>query len=121
MGPDAFDCWGLVRYVQRQHYGREMPHIAVYSSTAENLENLHAIIRHSLWKRASDEALDGDVLLMQGADGPHVGIALEINGIIGVLHAIGSQEKPLSVVFTQRLEDLAVLGFAKIQKWRFTE
>lgn len=115
-GPDAFDCWGLVRHVQKEHFGIEMPHLNVYQ--CDNKEEINALLRSSPWKRSSDETKEGDVVLMYGADGPHVGIVLEIDGIAGCLHAIGSVKSNGSVVFTQRLEDLSALGFARLQFWR---
>ena len=28
-GPDAFDCWGLLLAIQRDHFGRDLPEIPV--------------------------------------------------------------------------------------------
>lgn len=120
-GPDEFDCWGLVCHVQRTHYGREMPPLAVYSSTPENMKSLHALLRRSPLKKTKDAPKDGDILVMYSCVGPHVGVALNIRGIVGILHAMGSQANPMTTIFTPQLEDLNALGFAKIQTYRFMQ
>jgi cell wall-associated NlpC family hydrolase len=119
-GPDSFDCWGLVRHVQRTHYGRELPALAVHAHTPENIAKMRLLMRHSPWRKTSGAARDGDVLLMQGSGGPHIGVALEIGGFVGCLHAIGSKEHPMSTIYTTRIEDLAMSGFTKIQIWQHT-
>ena len=122
VGPDAFDCWGLVRAVQLKHYAREMPAIAIgHGTDPVRVEKLTALLRHSPWQRATgSDAQDGDVVEMRGGDGPHVGIALDIGGAVGVLHAIGSVSHPLSVIFSQSFDELGALGFSRPALWRYT-
>ena len=120
-GPAEFDCWGLVRHVQAMHYSRPMPAIDVgHGEDPVRVEKLKALLRHSPWQRVDGPALDGDVIQMRGADGPHVGVALEIGGAVGVLHALGNSSRPLSVVFSQDFDGLGALGFSRPIVWRHT-
>lgn len=93
-GPEAFDCWSLVRHVQHAHYGRELPIINV---DADDLAAVgEAFTSHperARWQRVYPPQ-DGDcVLTHKGAQVDHVGIYLELDGgddprEIRILHAV---------------------------------
>ena len=64
-GPDAFDCYGLVRAVYRDRCGVEMP--VVSADATRVLACLHAArdyADYSQWE-AVTERQDGDVLLFR--------------------------------------------------------
>ena len=100
-GPDAFDCWGLVRWVIAQRFGRELPAILV------ELDDLRAVLlafrdhpERQRWT-AVQEPDEGDCVLLRQSRHPiHVGVWLGVDGG-GVLHAVEGN----GVVF-QRVRDL---------------
>lgn len=112
-GPDAFDCWGLVRWAFVNHLGvPDMPAIDVGST-----QNLLAI-RHAAgvsgWHPIADKKPKvNDVALMDSIDGKHVGIVARANGGLGLVHAY----ELAGVTFTA-LNDLKYLGFKNFSYWR---
>lgn len=119
-GPEAYDCWALVRQVQREHYGRELPVIDV---DAHDLAAVHAAFathpERARWQRVYPPQ-DGDcVLTHKGAQVDHVGIYLELDGgrelrELRVLHAI----QGCGVVCTA-LPALKRLGWHPLEFYRF--
>lgn len=105
-GPDAFDCWGLVRYVQRWHYNRELSEIHV------DADNVRAVVKEFTshnerqnWQ-AVDAPQDGDCLLLSQSKEPtHVGVWLDVDGG-GLLHAV----KGTGVVFSSRA-NIKLMGY----------
>lgn len=105
-GPEAFDCWALVRHVQREHYGRELPIINV---DAENYREVCASFEthpeRARWSLV-DAPQDGDcVLTHRGWQIDHVGVYLDLDGG-RVLHSIRG-----SGVVCTALPALARLGW----------
>ena len=87
-GPDQFNCWGLVRYVQREHYGIEVRAVSVddVSHSAVLREFRHNDER-SNWLPV-DIPQDGDLVEMGSARQPHhIGVWLDVDHG-GVLHCI---------------------------------
>ena len=121
-GPHAYDCRGLAYHVQRTQYGREMPFFAIENiRSPEHLDELNELIRRSHWHRmpAGVKKCDGDILLMRGVDGPHVGIVVAADGGLGVLHAVGSESAPGAVVFSPFDSVNATWGRQEV--WRYIE
>lgn len=114
-GPHAFDCWALVRHVQREHYGRDLPIINV---DADDIDALHsAMADHPERRRwsAVDIPADGDCIqVWKGGHLDHVGVYLEIDGG-RVLHAIRG-----SGVVCTALPVLKRLGWSPMEFYRFT-
>lgn len=113
-GPRAFDCWALVRHVQREHFGRELPLIDV---DAHNLAAVHvAFASHAeraRWIKV-DAPQEGDcVLTHKGQHPDHVGIYLAADGG-RVLHAVQG-----SGVVCTALPALRRLGWEPIEFYRF--
>lgn len=114
VGPDAFDCWGFVRYIKRHHEGIELPVIAVDGNDPRAV--LKAFRQHPELQRY--EVLEknprpGDVVLMKHSKHPtHCGVWIDADGG-GVLHcAQGS-----GVVF-QTLHSLKATGWAGVLFYR---
>ena len=91
-GPDAFDCYGLARYVLRELYGVRLP------------ETRQAPIPRRAWRRLA-EPVDGAVVLM-GVTDTHIGVF--VAG--GVLHAMSD----IGVVFDDLLS-LRFRGFSHLR------
>jgi hypothetical protein len=113
-GPDQFDCWGLVRYVQAKHYGRELPIIAP--------ENYGVMACARMFRDHQERArwvdtitpMDGDVVLLAHNRHPaHVGHWLNVDGG-GLLHCVQGS----GVVF-QNLQALKNSGWGNISFYRF--
>lgn len=106
-GPDAFDCWGMVRFCWREHFGIEVPEIPVDAADLRRV--LDAFRDHPerrRWRLVA-EPREGDAVLMRQSRHPvHVGLWLDVDGG-GVLHAA----RGIGVAFQKPLDLLA-------QGWR---
>lgn len=81
-GPDAYDCWGLARAVERERYGRELPALGVDPDDAPSLARaLRAFVASAGWRRVT-QPRDGDGVVMRLAErgSLHVGVWVDANG-----------------------------------------
>lgn len=109
-GPDAFDCWGLVRYVQKLHYQRELSAIHV------DADNVRAVVQafssndeRTRWQQVAIPQ-DGDCLLLSQSKEPtHVGVWLDVDGG-GLLHAVKGTGVVFSSAANIRLMGYNILG-----------
>jgi hypothetical protein len=86
MGPDTFDCWGLVRHVQKEAFGRELQ---IIEPPSDNARDLVKFIRnhseHLNWEKV-DAPVHGGVVELSNSNNPHhIGVYLDIDGG-GILH-----------------------------------
>ena len=105
-GPNAFDCWGLVRWVMAHRFQRELPAIPIEPDDLRAV--LLAFRDHPERQRwaAVQEPDEGDCVLLRQSRHPiHVGVWLGVDGG-GVLHAVEGN----GVVF-QRFRDLLNSGW----------
>jgi cell wall-associated NlpC family hydrolase len=111
---ESFTCWDLVRRVQAEEFGRELPALQVGEAlqSAQDRILLELIGREGLWRRQR-QARRGDILTCRSTDGPHVGVMWTPNR---VLHNVGSRARPGSVRL-DRVSDLAAMGFQRITYW----
>lgn len=78
-----FTCWTLVQAVQREQFGRTMPDLKIseMAPTPANEQALRALMGGTAWScvargpHALGFAGEGDIVLMRGPNGHHVGIA----------------------------------------------
>ncbi len=112
-GLDSFHCWALVRHVQRERFGRDLPVIP-------NPDDLLTIARrfrdHPERRRWDlvDTPEEGDCILMRQARYPvHVGVWLEVDGG-KVLHVVRDKG-----VIAQSRESLAAHGWRIEGFYRF--
>ena len=116
-GPDAFDCWGLVRYAFEHAHGIVMPVIEVGRGDDPTLDNVLAIKRAAAvsgWKPCADRApAENDIVLMNSIGGKHVGTMVRANGALLLLHAVERVG-----VCAQPLVDLQRTGFHGFVFWR---
>ncbi|MBF0453620.1 MAG: hypothetical protein HQL72_02245 [Magnetococcales bacterium] len=120
-GPDSFNCWTFVRFVQKKIFGRDLSIIPVPG------DNLLQVVRtfrdHPERKGLSEVAApdEGDCVLLRQARYPvHVGVWLEVDGG-GVLHCTegpGVVFQPLSVL---PVHGWQVEGFYRFGDGRFRE
>lgn len=112
-GPDAFDCWGLIRTIYRDRLGIEIPRAGVAQGIDELkkvLQEFNASPLYGLFDEvAAPRDLDG-ALMVQAKHPIHVGIYLEADGgkIIHCSQRAG--------VVAQDLSSLAAHGF-KVLRW----
>ena len=112
-GPDAYDCWGMVRHVFRVHHGIEMPPVAVADDSADNVAAIKRAAVASGWRPAEGEPQADDIVLMRGIDGRHVGVMVAADGALGLLHAVDG-----AGVCFQALRDVAASGFSSFEAWQ---
>lgn len=88
MGPDTFDCWGLIRHVEREAFDRDVQ--AIIPPDDEN--DLRALVyfiknhpEHQNWKKVEIPAHGGVVEMSSSTHPHHIGVYLDIDGG-GILH-----------------------------------
>jgi len=114
-GPQAFDCWGLVRHVHRVRYGRDLPAVAVNAAHqgAVRAEFAHTPIM-ALWRPVPVPAEGDAVVMFKGAAADHVGLWLAADGG-RVLHAAQG-----AGVVASSVQALRRLGWGRLQYMRYT-
>jgi hypothetical protein len=112
-GPHSFDCWGLMRYVQKHHFNIDVPLIIIdgddYRAVVKTFKN-HPERRNWIKKNSPS---DGDCVLMRHSrDDSHVGVWLDVDGG-GALHCV----QGIGVVFSD-LSSLRLNGWSHIEYYR---
>lgn len=114
-----FRCWDLVREVFVIRYGVRMPIVAIGE------EGNAAVIREasavSGWVRANAPPIDGDIVLMQGPVGRHVGVMIAVGPRLLLLHNagnMGADGVPRGAVIAQTLRDASAFGYHSFEFWR---
>lgn len=88
-GPDAFDCLGLVLHVQAHHYGRNIDLQVDGYNDARIARHLLRTHPERLNWRETASPVDGGIVLMSTSGVPyHIGVTIEANNTIGVLHCV---------------------------------
>jgi cell wall-associated NlpC family hydrolase len=109
-GPDSFDCWGLLRWVQLCHFGLTLPDLP--SLPDERRDLYRAQMDSAAW-RVIEQPVHGCGVLLRGGDRPHVGVYLDLDGG-GVLHS----QEGVGVIFTDRTK-LRRVGYPRASWYRF--
>ncbi|WP_081080567.1 NlpC/P60 family protein [Burkholderia cepacia] len=109
-GPDAFDCWGLLSWVQREHFGVVLPERSLDPDAMR--DRYREYVEAGRW-RIAPRPVHGCGVLLRGGDQPHVGVYLKNDGG-GVLHA----SEGVGVVFTLK-RYLAEAGYARATWYEF--
>lgn len=90
MGPDAYNCWGLACAIERDHFDRSLPQLAVEVDGLTPRELIRLIRDHpgrGSWVEVLSPQ-DGDLVAMGRLnDEAHIGVWAEIDGG-AVIHAI---------------------------------
>lgn len=115
-GPEAYDCWGLVRAVYRLHYGIDLPVLDVDAMDVRAvMRRIGSETRGDRWTEVQVPG-DGDVVALRQARNPsHCGVWIESpsHGISGLLHAV----RGAGVVFSS-LAHLRIAGWAGLRYYR---
>lgn len=112
-GPDVFDCWGFVRFVQKHHYQIEVPEIGYAHNVRETAKLLVNHTERDNWVQVK-EPEDGDLVMMARNSRPmHIGVWIKANGTYGVLHCL----EGIGVVF-QAGRTLSISGWGSFQYFR---
>lgn len=87
-GPDRFRCWGLVRYVWREFYGKLAPEIPYDAKNdLQCVRIITAYEKNNEMFSVVDSPRDGDLVVMgNGPYGRHVGVYVLIDRGL-VVHA----------------------------------
>lgn len=121
-GPDAFDCYGLVRHFDRVYGPDRLPDITRPADEALSKDAISGVLRgapvRGHWRKVTGLARHWDVVVMGNIDGRefHLGRCLMQRGQFGVLHV----EPRLGVVFDD-LPTLRLKGFNRVDHFRPVE
>jgi len=112
-GPDSFDCWGFFRFIQKNHFGLEVPFIdADANNMRDVIGNMTGNEERKNWIKTSLPK-EGDAVLMAHSKYPsHVGVWLNVDRG-GVLHCIRGE----GVVFSA-LSSLKLCGWGRVEYFR---
>lgn len=117
----ARNCWWLVQQLQRERWSREMPALQVGEGVFgwEQWRALSGLLRGTPWARVEGGALEGDVLVVRGLAGPHVGVFIDRER---VLHNCGgvspTTRQPFGSVRLEALPELLAGGYGRPEIWR---
>jgi hypothetical protein len=80
VGPDAYNCWSFVRWVQAEHYGRKLPVIPHPDDDRDLCALFRGHPEHRRWQ-VVDSPKDGDLVQMRRRVDPwHIGVWVDIDG-----------------------------------------
>ena len=92
-GPDAFDCWGLVRYVQERHFGRKLPVINLGKIKEQTAITLFKdSVEYRLWRKLQEDEIpiEGDCILLSPKNAIiHCGVVIEGKRVLHCIENIG--------------------------------
>jgi cell wall-associated NlpC family hydrolase len=109
-GPDSFDCWGLLSWVQREHFGVFLPERSTDAAAMRAI--YHDELDAGRW-RIIQRPFHGCGVLLRAGDRPHVGVYLRLDGG-GVLHAM----EGVGVTYTLRSQ-LRAMGYPRATWYEF--
>lgn len=110
-GP-AFDCWGLLMHLQREHFGVDLPEVnGDWQAAGAEYEARRA---SGVWSLVAKPE-HGAPALMRGGMHPHVGTWLDVDGG-GVLHA----QEGVGVVWTPAAR-LNMAGYGRTQYFKVND
>lgn len=113
-GPDEFDCWGLVWWVYKQHYGLQLPLFPGFNDVPATPLQVSGIIGETLrdpelpWDRVLVPTCGCAVAMGIGKRFHHVGVWLDLDGGL-ILHAARKRN-----VVAQSLSAVQHLGMSNI-------
>ena len=118
------NCWWLVEHYFRERHGVAMPRVEVGSLSGQVLDNVGSIkqaAQASGWRPVAAKPRADDVLLMRGPmQRRHVGVMVEADGRLGLLHSDGcmTAHGPRGGVVWQTLAEATADGYGTFEVWR---
>ena len=107
---NGFDCWGFVRYIQKEYYNLELPIISVDSSNMLSvMRNFKSNDEIANWEEQQTPSEGCAVLLTQSANPSHVGVWTNN----GLLHAV----KGMGVIFSSK-RNLQATGWSNLKYYQ---
>jgi cell wall-associated NlpC family hydrolase len=112
-GPDAYDCLGFVTEIQRVRFGITMSPIDRSFEIADDAKVIRDHPERQQWVEV-DKPQEGDVVLMARRKIPvHIGVWIQANGTVGVLHCV----ERAGVIFST-IPNLAIQGWGSVSFFR---
>jgi len=115
---ELFTCWDLVRLVQLKCFEREMPMLDVARAQQQQVRE---VVNASGWERATGAPADGDVVLMRGPQGLHVGVVVTSGPEPSLLHNLGGIDENACAHGSVRIDEISALGrlgYGRLELWR---
>lgn len=110
LGPDAYNCWGLLIHIQREYFGVNVPLVPL-GNVPECLGMFKSAIDDGEWTQV-DKPNHGDVVILRSGSDPHVGVYVDVERG-GILHALEN----IGVIFTP-MTQLNMLGYGRCKFYR---
>lgn len=109
-GPDAYDCWGLLRHIQLEYFNTYVPLVTI-GDADECKQTLKNQLDSGVW-RETKTPLHGDGVLLKAGNDPHVGVFLDVDGG-RILHSI----QGFGVTFSP-LRNLPGMGYGRVKYYQ---
>lgn len=110
-GPDTFDCWGFVRFIQQTHFGRALPAVDFNAHSLKDCMATCLDQREKSYWRQVEYPVHGDCVLMsQGKQPSHVGLWVTLPECNAVLHCVKGAGVVLSTLQHLHMMGYQVLG-----------
>ncbi|WP_039758437.1 NlpC/P60 family protein [Bartonella queenslandensis] len=117
-GPDSFDCWGLLIWVQKHHFARDLPDIPVFDDDVKKIAlTFRNHPERKRWRRVN-RPKQGDAVLMRQSRHPiHVGLWVSISPTEqGVLHCIKGSGVVFQNTASLKLSGWQIEGFYRLAR-----
>jgi cell wall-associated NlpC family hydrolase len=87
-GPDTFDCWGLVQFVEKKHYNRDLPDFPIDAHALARIAvEIDEQSKNGTWEQIP-KPVDGCIVALgHNQRFHHVGLYLEVDGGF-ILHSL---------------------------------
>lgn len=114
------NCWDLVQRVQREQFGREMPALDIGGQpTRAQWQVLRELLSPTThWRPVPQPARAGDVLVVQGIAGAHVGVFVDPKRVLHKAGGLEKDGKASGATCLQDLRDLLATGYSRPEIWR---
>lgn len=103
-GPEAYDCWGLVRAINLAQYDRQLPAVIVDATDKQVV--LDAFFEHEEFEhwQLVESPKEGDCVITKSAPGvpDHIGVYIDVSNGRVLQSVYGSGVVALSVEATRR-------------------
>jgi hypothetical protein len=119
-GPDAYDCKGLVRAVQARVWCRPVPALLNVGRLTDWVA-VRASAARDGWRPVATKPVEGDIVVVRGKEGAHVGTFVTVKRRLQVLHAHSCIKAGVQIGRARLtpLPELLMGGYSRPEVWRF--